>query len=234
MEHAEGDVPISVLPVNDPPAVRGIPGTVVAYADRPLIIPLDLEDAEGGALAIRLERSVEGLLVSGYALRIVPVAGIVGDHEIEINVTDPDGAFTVCGFTLSVLPARQDLFFQEPSVHLPDARVGERYIYAIKVGGALAGNATFADNTTLFEIDPVSGNISFMPTEDDAGEHWVRITVTSGNETASRSFVLVVAEEEDFPTWIIWALALMATVLLLLILAVYMWGGKKVQQYGEE
>jgi hypothetical protein len=233
-EHAEGDITVSVQPVNDPPLLRGITGNVTAYADVPKIIELDPYDAEGGYLNIRLISTIEGLTVSGYALRLVPEADMVGDHLIVLNVSDPDGAFTIVEFTLSVLPARKDLYFSEPSVHMPDATVGERYEHMFMIGGDLALNATFSDNTTLFDIDPITGVVSFVPGMEDAGEHWVRITLTSGNQSASRSFVLSVSEKVAPPEWLVWALSLLAAALLLLAVALYLWQGRKVQQYGEE
>jgi hypothetical protein len=39
---------------------------------------------------------------------------------------------------------------------------------------------TFSDDTELFNIDPDTGEISFTPTEKNAGVHYVTITVTDG------------------------------------------------------
>jgi hypothetical protein len=234
MEHVEGLLALSVIPVNDPPVLRGIGGDMTCRADRPFILDLDPYDAEGEALTFDLISAVEGLTITGYSLRIVPTEDQIGVHIIVINVSDPEGAFTIWGFNLSISAAFMALYFSEPSVHLPDATVGEAYEHAMVLMGEMAGNATFSDNTTLFDIDPSTGIIAFVPGADDVGEHWVRITASSGNESASRAFVIVVKQDEEYPTWLVWALALAATALLATAIALFVWRGRRVPQYGEE
>jgi hypothetical protein len=51
-------------------------------------------------------------------------------------------------------------------------------------------NLTFSDDTELFEINPKTGEISFIPNGKDAGAHYVTITVTNGNGEFDQMTVL--------------------------------------------
>jgi hypothetical protein len=56
------------------------------------------------------------------------------------------------------------------------------------------------DNTDVFNIDPETGQISFLPTQEDVGTHHVTVTVHDGNGGfADVSFDLVVENVNDEP-----------------------------------
>jgi len=58
----------------------------------------------------------------------------------------------------------------------------------------------FDDNSSIFNIDPLSGEISFIPTQDQVGVYDILITVTdSYGETDSKNFTLEVKDAEDPP-----------------------------------
>jgi hypothetical protein len=83
-------------------------------------------------------------------------------------------------------------------------------------------------------IDPTSGEITFRPGEGDKGEHWVKITVTSGNVTVSRSFIIEVKEEEGISDIVFWALGIGIILVIALVIGLYLWSGPTVEQYGLE
>ncbi|HII15884.1 MAG TPA: hypothetical protein HA362_06245 [Nanoarchaeota archaeon] len=59
---------------------------------------------------------------------------------------------------------------------------------------------TYADNTTLFNINSTTGEINFTPTDNNVGTHWVAINVTDSHGTANTSiFNFTVYNEEDAP-----------------------------------
>ena len=228
---------LNVLPVNDPPTLIGIEGTYYATVDRPFSLSIVVLDVEGDAVRLSLHSDLANLTISGDAIRFVPYPGDEGTHELTINVSDTSGAFRVHRLTIVVRNASNSLFFMEPSLYLPDARVGEKYTYTIGIGGALADNAVFGVNTTLFDIDPSTGEISFTPDEDDAGEHWVQVTVTSGNWTIYRTFILEVEKRDwgdDVLPWVAGGLGVVILVLAVLMIALLVWPGRPMEQYGLE
>ena len=74
----------------------------------------------------------------------------------------------------------------------------------------------------------------FRPDADDKGEHWVKITVTSGNVTISRSFIVSIEEEEGISDIVFWALGIGIILVIALIVGLYLWAGPTVEQYGLE
>jgi hypothetical protein len=53
----------------------------------------------------------------------------------------------------------------------------------------------YSDDSELFDIDPVSGLVSFRPKEDDVGQHIINFTVTDGQgNTDSGEMTLIVKE----------------------------------------
>jgi hypothetical protein len=59
---------------------------------------------------------------------------------------------------------------------------------------------TFGDNSSLFNIDPLSGEILFTPTQEQVGVYDIQITATdAAGETDIKNFTLEVKDAEDPP-----------------------------------
>ena len=230
----EKDVRVIVGPVNDPPALLGVKDIYIATVDRLFSVTLYPIDAEGDLVTIKYTSDLPNLTISSDTLRFVPYPGDEGAHYVNITTSDSHGAFRNYTLEIIVNVSSDLLFFMEPSLHLPDAWEGRRYGYTVSAGGDLAEGAVFTDNTSLFDIDPETGEIEFKPGPDDVGEHWVRIEVTSGNVTISRSFTLDVRQPREVSPGIYWILGGAMALVLLLITLVYLWAGPPVEQYGLE
>jgi cysteine-rich repeat protein len=59
-------------------------------------------------------------------------------------------------------------------------RAGEAYYYKVNASDIDYDILHFSDNTTLFEINPYTGEIAFTPTSLDIGNHTIAINVTDG------------------------------------------------------
>ena len=221
-------------PVNDPPVILGLEKVLTAYVDRPFSKKLDIFDAEGDYVSVQLESEMENLTLVGDTLRMIPYSGDQGMYDITIHLDDGRGGTSTHNTTIEITFPEDSLFFKESSVYLPRATVGEKYDYQIDIGGALASTALFSDNTSLFEIDPATGEISFTPKDGDVGEHWIKITLESGNTTVSRSFVLEVGEKKEVDLYFFVIGGAILLILIILAIAAYMWKGTEVDQYGLE
>jgi hypothetical protein len=59
---------------------------------------------------------------------------------------------------------------------------------------------TFSDDSPLFDIDPITGEIAFIPTNDDVDGHSINITVTDGKGGSdNESLILTVINVDDPP-----------------------------------
>jgi hypothetical protein len=221
-------------PVNDPPVVKGLQEKYLAYVDRPFTIKLDIRDAEGDSVSMDIDSELENLTLTGDTLRVIPYSGDQGLYNVSVRLDDGKGGENTFTTSIEVRTADDSLFFREPSLYLPDAVEGERYVYVLRIGGELASDAIFSDNTTLFDIDPDTGRIDFTPGKDDLGEHWIKIEVEAGNVTLSRSFVLEVEGEEGIGTEVLVISGGIILVLIVLVIAAYAWKGADVEQYGLE
>ena len=62
------------------------------------------------------------------------------------------------------------------------------FSYVVKANGK---GLTYSDSTELFDINPNTGEIKFIPKEEDSGVHLIVVGVTDENgDTATQSFTL--------------------------------------------
>jgi hypothetical protein len=91
-----------------------------------------------------------------------------------------------------------------PSIEpVPDqtAQQGLQFTLIINATDVPADILTFSDNTTLFDINPVTGIIQFTPTNADVGKHSVTVTVTDDDDdNATVSLNITVLDVNDSPT----------------------------------
>lgn len=228
------ELDIFVEPMNDAPVVTGIQPNYTVTVDRPFLITYNAMDLEGDAVSVDIETDLARLKILGETIRMVPYPEDRGIHEVKMIFSDGNGGFTNITFELNIIDNSEDLYFSHPSIHMKDAVAGEDYSYRIEVDGDLSTNATYQDDSPLFQIDPSTGWIRFKPDGDDAGDHWVRITVTSGNTSIERTFLLKISKAEDGVPVIWYILGVIAVVLLIAVAGVVLWRGPGVVQYGLE
>jgi len=59
----------------------------------------------------------------------------------------------------------------------------------------------FYDDTPLFDVDPLTGKIDFVPTEDEDGNYSITVKVSDGQANVSRSFELLIKEVAEAPVF---------------------------------
>ena len=114
-------------------------------------------------------------------------------YEILYRLQDPSQGKILFSFVYS-FPSSE---ISSPSVSLlsipdQDVIIGYPFSYTALAYGV---NVTYTDDSSVFDIDPEAGIISFTPTQADIGISIVTITATDAyNQTASQSFVLTIAD----------------------------------------
>ncbi|MDO9536849.1 MAG: PKD domain-containing protein [Thermoplasmata archaeon] len=80
------------------------------------------------------------------------------------------------------------------------AQQGVPFTLRINATDVPADTLTFSDNTTLFDINPITGMIEFTPTNDDVGNHSVNITVVDDDGGVSHTILnITVKNTNDAP-----------------------------------
>jgi len=80
-------------------------------------------------------------------------------------------------------------------------RQGVRFDHHVAASDIDGDSLAFSDDAPPFEIDPATGNISFVPTNADVGLWSFNVTVTDGRGgTATAKFLILVENVNDPPT----------------------------------
>jgi hypothetical protein len=85
---------------------------------------------------------------------------------------------------------------------VPDQTAQQGVLFTLRINASdvPADVLTFSDNTTLFEINPVTGIIQFTPTNADVGVHFVNVTVADDDGGSSfATFNITVLNTNDAP-----------------------------------
>lgn len=192
------DFRVTVDPVNDPPvitpigkqlAMQGVKWTLQVKC-RDVDMELDPEEE------VRFSDDTPLFDIDPYTglAEFTPRQDQVGIYTIQITAEDREGATDTETFTLEVQDA-QDPPILEP---IPDqtATEGQPFSYFVIASDPdipYGDKLTFSDNSPLFQINPETGEIAFLPQAKDIGEHRITITVTdTRGGTDSRSFTLLI------------------------------------------
>ncbi|UCE38370.1 MAG: TIGR03790 family protein [Thermoplasmata archaeon] len=189
-------------------------------------------------------------------ISFTPTNSDVGVHTITISVEDEDGDSDEQTITFTIENVNDP-----PEIEIDDnlsegfnLTVDKAFQYTIIATDVdYDDTLTFSDDTPLFDIDTITGEISFTPKKEDIGTYKVTITVTDSTGVEDKLLVefKVVGEGEDgedggdggdgdvggeedkelleFP-WILLLLVLVIVVILFLFLMLRKKGAKPAQQ----
>ncbi|NIP36948.1 MAG: tandem-95 repeat protein, partial [Thermoplasmata archaeon] len=197
---------VNVSNVNDPPTIEpmdplsfhegNLVSARVVYGDPDT--ELDLPEPETLTLTTDgpdwLAPDAEGWI------RFTAEQAHVGQHPVTYTVTDAAGltASTEVLWTFININDGPVIVTQVP-VEMACTE-GETFTYALEATDEDGDALTWSDDSDLFDIDPATGSISFVPSQDDVGAHSVTVTVSDGaGAQASVTFGLVVSNVNDAP-----------------------------------
>jgi hypothetical protein len=197
---------VDVANVNDPPTIDPAgPFTYNEGAQVELRLSFDDPDAhldleEPEALTITtngpewLSADLQGWV------RFTAEQAHVGEHLVTYEVEDREGLSASTEVMWKVVNLNDDpVITTEVPLEL-SASEGEAFLYTLAASDEDGDTLIWSDDTDLFDIDPVTGTISFTPGQDDVGQHPVTVTVEdSSGSSASVTFGLVVKNVNDAP-----------------------------------
>lgn len=203
---AEASFTVKVIPVNDPPVLVS-PGSLVATQGARFERTFTATDADLGTdpeehLTFSTNSTYLTLEPDTGRASFTPCNSQVGTHFFNLTVTDHYGTTDTRDLTLRVDNQNDPPVIEQ----IPDRTATEDVPFLLQVNATdpdvTIGQDTllFEDNTTLFNIGPANGTISFTPGNKDVGEHLVTVTVTDLAGLKARSeFVLTVLNVNDPP-----------------------------------
>ncbi|MDD5614815.1 MAG: carboxypeptidase regulatory-like domain-containing protein [Candidatus Methanoperedens sp.] len=171
-----------------PPVLTQIPD-ITAFENQTVTIPINATDPENDPLTITVQdRPIFGYIpiasritVENQTLKLRTNYDDAGRYYLRVAVSDGKDTVTR-DFTLNIINVNR------PPVLLPignktaiEGTFFSTTIHAIDPDG---NDLRFSDNTSLFNINPFNGQISFTPKNYQAGDHFVNISVTDGEFTA--------------------------------------------------
>ncbi len=153
-------------------------------------------------LYITLDSSNENcsvILNDYYHLDVIPAADWFGTVDVTIQVND---GFVSANDTFKVMVIPQpDAPRVIDSNFTIYATEDEEFSYYVKAFDPDCENVTYTDDLELFEIDPITGEIRFTPTQDQVNISPINfnITLSDGDLSTKNMFKLIVENVPDPP-----------------------------------
>jgi hypothetical protein len=125
---------------------------------------------------------------------------MMGEHAVTYTVTDREGLSATIEVLWTLLNINDEPVISTEVPAQVQAIEDEPFTLALEATDFDGDTLTWSDSSSLFDVGPVSGVISFTPVQADVGTHSVTVTVRDGNDGLdSASFELVVENVNDAP-----------------------------------
>ena len=118
-----------------------------------------------------------------------------GIYNVTLVVTDHNGYSNSDTITVTVNNLA-------PTIESVSDQIAQQAVpFTLKINAidVPADILTFSDNTTLFDINPVTGIIQFTPTNDDVGVHFVKVMVADDDGGSSSVIIKITVLNTNDP-----------------------------------
>jgi hypothetical protein len=216
------------IQVQQPPKLKADAPTAIQLAeDSPAIYVdlYDIYDEEVGSLSFTLwigfkwaatfdNDIFKATLKSNDTLEIIPIENMFGIDTLTINATNSFSLSTEHNLTITITPVNDPPVIEMIGNIMVTGISGIKiFVYqnewfnaTVKASDVDGDTLVFLDNATLFDINYLTGNISFKPTQTEVGNFFVNITVSDINGSNCEDSVDVlftVLNVNDPPTAVI-------------------------------
>ncbi len=192
----------SGTPVNNPPVFNSFPVTN-ATSTLEYTYDADATDPDGDILEYSLLHAPSGMSIDATTgvINWTPTDGQIGDHTVDIQVTDSGQETDTQNYTLSVtpLPNTPPDITSEP---ITSASTGNTYSYDVEASDADLDALVFTLSVfpAGMSIDDASGLIHWVPTTAQIGDHSVSVHVTDVRDgSVNQDFIITVTQSNSAP-----------------------------------
>jgi uncharacterized protein (TIGR03790 family) len=189
---------LTVENVNDPPTLQPIDELTItedmAFQYQVVVTDVDLYDE----LTYYDDSNLFDIDSETGIISFIPENDDVGTYIILISVSDLQGDTDDEVFTLNIENANDPpvLDFITGMIAFED----EFFSFTATASDVDVGDScTFSDNTTLFNIEPNSGEVSFTPTNADVGIHVINISVFDQYGYFDYQEIVIIVENVNDP-----------------------------------
>jgi hypothetical protein len=175
-----------------------------AAVDQKYSYTIEAVDADWDALTFSLDEKPVGMTVHKHfgTIEWTPMDGQEGTARIVANVSD-GVAWTTQNIVLTVHPRGADI--NAPPVIRSDPSeqivAGKTYSYQIEAldadGDELRYSLLYGPN--LMKVDPLTGNVTWVPSEADTGTYRIILRVWDGDDNGTQGFTLRVGAGNHKP-----------------------------------
>ncbi len=184
------EIVIFTITQNRDPIIDTI-GNQTAMEDINFNLTINASDPDGDTLTFSDNTTLFDINLSTGLIKFTPNISQVGLYSIKINVDDGDNGTSSATFWLNINAVNDPPYF-DPSLKNQTATEGTLFYYDINASDEENDILTFSDNSSLFDIDNTTGIISFIPTNDDVGNHSINISVSDNSGVTSSVIILTV------------------------------------------
>ena len=178
---------------NQPPEIVSSP-VITAAPETPYQYPLEVSDADGDTLTYSLLQAPAGMTVNDQGSITWTPPAYESEHTVSVQVSDGHAVDTQ-SYSLSVLADGN----RGPRIlSLPETEATRHYDYAYQVVASDADEdpLSYSLNTAPAGMTiSATGLVSWLPADDQTGDHEVQVAVTDGDKTALQTYLLHVYEE---------------------------------------
>ena len=189
-------------PANRPPVITSNAVTT-AMALEAYAYQVVATDPDGDSLTFALPTAPDGMTIDPATGLIAwtPAEDQVGNHPVQVTVTDPDGLAATQDFSVAVgSPANRPPVITSNAV--TTAMALEAYAYQVIANDPDSDTLAFALTTAPdgMTIDPATGLVAWTPAEDQVGNHPVQVTATDPDGLlATQDFSIAVGSPANRP-----------------------------------
>ena len=198
-------VTFTVSNTNDPPQITSSPMLKatqgIEYKYQVMANDIDIDDN----LNFDLEKAPIGMTINNFSGQIIwtPTNADVGIHEIIVNVTDTKNTADIQIFELEVINSNDQPNLDRNNLDQSNTTATEDKPFILDINATdidINDMIMFWDDTTLFNIDPGTGLITFIPKDDDVGNHYINISISDGNGgTDKEMLIFTILNANDSP-----------------------------------
>jgi len=197
---------INVTSVNDAPEISGMLGSYSTNEDTPFTINLnnyeyDVDPYDGDAELTWSVSNVDASMISitvesaNDMFIVTPKENKNGGTIFDAVLTDSFGEQAIQTITVNITSINDAPVLE--SIGTQNLSVGKSYSYTVTANDIDNVDLTFLDDTTLFDINPNTGVINFIPA--NSGEHYVNISVSDGELTDYETVLFNITFENEVP-----------------------------------